>query len=52
MLKTVLIVAPQFIPSSYPPAQRVKLFANHLESFGWRPVILTVEPAYLEEKHD
>lgn len=51
-MKTVLIIAPQFVPSSYPPAQRVRLFTNHLASFGWKPVVLTVRPEFLEETPD
>lgn len=52
MTKTVLIIMPQFVPSSYPPANRVRLFCNHLEKFGWQPVVLTVEPRFLEEEPD
>ncbi|MDD3926808.1 MAG: glycosyltransferase [bacterium] len=51
-MRTVLIVMPQFIPSSYPPAHRVRFFTNHLEEFGWKSVVLTVEPQYLEEAPD
>jgi len=51
-MKTVLIIAPQFAPSSYPPAQRIRLFTNHLEEFGWRAIVLSVEPRYLEETPD
>ena len=46
--KTVLIVGADFSPSSYPPAVRIRLFARHLPEFGWRPIILTTEPAYYE----
>ncbi|OIO35915.1 MAG: hypothetical protein AUJ72_06230 [Candidatus Omnitrophica bacterium CG1_02_46_14] len=51
-MKTVLILAPQFVPSSYPPAQRVRLFTNHLESLGWKPIVLSVESQCLEETPD
>ena len=51
-VRTVLIIAPQFSPSSYPPANRVRLFTNHLESFGWKPLVLSVEPRFLEEEPD
>ncbi len=51
-MKTVVIVAPQFAPCSYPPALRVRFFTNHLEEFGWRPLILTVKPEYMEEPAD
>jgi len=43
---------PQFSPSSYPPANRVRLFSNHLESFGWKPIVITVQPEFLEEDPD
>jgi hypothetical protein len=51
-MKTVAIVAPQFSPCSYPPAIRVRFFTNHLKEFGWQPVVLTVEPKYMEEPPD
>lgn len=41
-MKKVAIVAPDFTPSSYPPALRVKFFAQHLAEFGWEPIVLTV----------
>ena len=44
----VLIISPCFAPSSYPPALRTRLFALHLSSFGWEPVVLTVDPKYIE----
>ena len=51
-MKTVLIIAPQFSPSSYPPSHRVRIFTNHLDTLGWHPIVLTVEPAFLEEDLD
>jgi len=51
-MKTVVIVAPCFAPSSYPPAIRTRFFASHLPEFGWRPVVLTVRPEFLEEPQD
>lgn len=47
-LKTVLIVAPDFTPSSYPPALRARFFAQHLPEFGWNPIVLTTEPRNYE----
>ena len=46
--KTVLIIAPDFAPSSYPPALRARFFAQHLREFGWTPVVLTTEPRHYE----
>ncbi|MCP4351387.1 MAG: glycosyltransferase family 4 protein [Desulfobacterales bacterium] len=51
-MKTVVIVAPQFAPCSYPPAIRVRFFTNHLKEFGWYPIVLSVEPEYMEEPPD
>lgn len=47
-MKTVVIVAPDFTPSSYPPALRVKFFVQHLEEFGWKPIVLTIESSEYE----
>lgn len=51
-MKTVLIPAPDFAPSSLPPALRVRFFANHLAEFGWKPIVLTVEPEFYETPID
>jgi hypothetical protein len=47
-MKRVVIVAPDFSPSSLPPALRVRFFATHLPAFGWEPVILSVDPSYYQ----
>jgi hypothetical protein len=46
--KTVLIVGPDFTPSSYPPALRIRFFVQHLREFGWEPIVLTTDPRYYE----
>jgi hypothetical protein len=46
--KTVLIVGPDFTPSSYPPALRIRFFAQHLREFGWEPIVLATDPRYYE----
>jgi hypothetical protein len=46
--RTVLVVGPDFTPSSYPPALRIRFFAQHLRDFGWEPVILTVDASFYE----
>jgi hypothetical protein len=51
-LKRVLIVGADFTPSSYPPALRIRFFAQHLKAFGWEPVILTTDPRYYETAID
>ena len=50
--KTVVVVAPSFAPSNYPPAIRTRFFASHLPEFGWRPIVLTVRPEYREKPQD
>jgi hypothetical protein len=47
-MRTVIIVAPHFLPSFLPSVHRSRLWAYHLEEFGWKPVILTTDPAYYE----
>jgi hypothetical protein len=51
-LKRVLIIGADFTPSSYPPALRIRYFAQHLKEFGWEPVILTTDPGYYETAID
>ena len=52
MTRTVLILAPDFAPSSFPPALRVRFFSNHLADFGWKPLVLTVAPENYETPID
>lgn len=47
-MRTVLIVSPHFPPINAPDMQRVRMGLPHLTEFGWRPVVLAVEPAYTE----
>lgn len=51
-MKTILIIYPHFPPSNLAGVHRPRLFAQHLPSFGWKPVILTVDEKYYEEKPD
>lgn len=51
-MRDVLIIAPSFAPVSNPPTQRVRFFARHLPTFGWRPRIVSVDPRYYEEPAD
>jgi hypothetical protein len=46
--RTVLIIAPDFTPSSYPPALRARFFAQHLSEFGWHAIVLTTYPENYE----
>lgn len=51
-MKKVLIISPHFPPSNLAAVHRSRLFAQHLPSFGWEPVILAVDEKYYEEKLD
>ncbi len=51
-MKKVLIIYPHFPPSNLVGVHRVRLFAQHLPSFGWEPTVLTVHENYYEEKPD
>lgn len=51
-MKKVLIIYPHYPPSNLAGVHRPRLFAQHLPSFGWEPVILTVDEKYYEEKPD
>lgn len=51
-MKRILIIAPHFPPSNLAAVHRSRLFAQHLPSFGWEPIILTVDEKYYEEKLD
>jgi glycosyltransferase involved in cell wall biosynthesis len=51
-VNTVLIVAPQFPPCNLAAVHRTRLFARHLPEFGWKPIVLTVEPEYYESSLD
>src|SRR6185503_17847560 len=47
-MKTVVLVAPHFLPSFLPSVHRARLLAYHLPEFGWKPIILTTDPKYYE----
>ena len=51
-MKTVLVVGPDFVPSSMPPALRIRFLVRHLPEFGWNPVVLSVDPRYYEHATD
>jgi hypothetical protein len=44
-----ILVAPHFPPSGLPPSHRARLFARHLPTFGWTPIVVTVRPSDREE---
>lgn len=51
-MKTVAILAPDFSPSSYPPALRARFFARRLPDFGWKPIIVATDSRYYETPID
>lgn len=52
MTRRVLVISPFFPPSGLPPSHRARLFVRHLRSFGWEPVVLTVDPRDREERQE
>lgn len=50
--KTVLVVAPDFIPSTMPSSLRMKFLVQHLQEFGWKVIVLTVDPKFYERHQD
>ncbi len=51
-MKKILIISPHFPPSNLAAVHRSRLFAQHLPSFGWEPIILMVHEKFYEEKLD
>jgi hypothetical protein len=51
-MRTVLVVGADFVPSSLPPALRIRFFTRHLPEFGWKPVVLTTDPRFYETSVD
>lgn len=51
-LKKILIISPHFPPSNLAAVHRSRLFAQHLPSMGWDPIVLMVDEKYYEEKLD
>lgn len=51
-MKKILIISPHFPPSNLAAVHRSRLFAQHLSTFGWEPVILTVHEDFYEENLD
>lgn len=51
-MKRVLIVSPHFPPDASAATHRARVLAPYLESFGWRPTILTVRSEDYEGQVD
>jgi len=52
MTRRVLVISPFFPPSGLPPSHRARLFVRHLRSYGWEPIVLTVDPRDREEAQE
>ena len=51
-MKKILIIYPHFPPSNLVGVHRIRLITQHLPSFGWEPVVLTVHEDFYEENLD
>jgi glycosyltransferase involved in cell wall biosynthesis len=51
-VKSVVLVAPHFPPSNLAAVHRARLWAGHLQEFGWRPIILAAHYRHYEERLD
>jgi len=51
-MKRILIISPHYPPSNLAAVHRTRLFAQHLPSFGWEPIILSVHEDFYEEELD
>ena len=51
-MRTILIVSPHFPPINAPDMQRVRMGLPYFAEFGWRPVVLAVDPQYVEFAQD
>ncbi len=51
-MKKILIITPHYPPSNLAAVHRSRLFAQHLPTYGWEPVILTVHEDFYEEEPD
>ena len=51
-MKKVMIITSHYPPSNLAAVHRSRLFAQHLPSFGWEPIILTIHEKFYEEKLD
>ena len=51
-MKKILIITPHYPPSNLAAVHRSRLFAQHLPSFGWEPILLTVHEDDYEEALD
>ncbi len=51
-LKTVVLVAAHFTPSNLAAVHRSRLWSQHLEERGWKPIVVTTHFRHYEERLD
>ena len=51
-MKRVLIISPHFAPINAADMHRVRLSLPYFQEFGWDPIVLAVDPAFVEMKRD
>ena len=51
-MRRLLMISPHFPPDSSAGTHRVRLLAPHLEAYGWRPTVLTVDEGDYEGRID
>ncbi len=51
-LRRVLVVSPHFPPVNAPDHQRVRMSLPYFREFGWEPVVLAVDAAFVEGRRD
>lgn len=47
-VRRLLVLSPHFPPVNTPDMQRVRMSLPYFREFGWEPVVLAVDPAYVE----
>lgn len=51
-LRVALLISPYFPPSSLAGVQRVRLLSHELSTFGWTPIVVSVDAQWYEEPSD
>jgi hypothetical protein len=51
-MRSLLFISPHFPPDSAAGTHRARILAPHLAGHGWRPIVLTVDPASIDGELD
>ena len=51
-MRSLLFLSPHFPPDSAAGTHRARILAPHLHRFGWRPIVLTIDPSGIEGEVD